>query len=164
MEVKSADYRVVADEGANTVSLEGTLRLNGADEYQPIQQLLDEVLARASGDECCWDLRELQFLNSSGINMLYQLVIKARRMGDVRMRVIGSKEVAWQSKSLANMTRFMPGLELVLEESCRWIHRSICRRPIGLNWSGCCRACPSAAPGCRRWPPTFRGWSIWRND
>ena len=115
MEVKSADYRVVADEGANTVSLEGTLRLNGADEYQPIQQLLDEVLARASGDECCWDLRELQFLNSSGINMLYQLVIKARRMGDVRMRVIGSKEVAWQSKSLANMTRFMPGLELVLE-------------------------------------------------
>ena len=61
------------------------------------------------------DVRALQFLNSSGINMLYQLVIKARRMGDVRMRVIGSKEVAWQSKSLANMTRFMPGLELVLE-------------------------------------------------
>lgn len=115
MEVKSADYRVAAAEGSNTVSLEGTLRLNGADEYQPIQQLLDESLARASGGECCWDLRQLQFLNSSGINMLYQLVIKARRMGGVKMRVIGSKDVAWQSKSLANMTRFMPGLQLDLE-------------------------------------------------
>lgn len=115
MEVKSADYRVAVEEGTTEVSLSGTLRLNGADEYQPIQQLLDEVLAKAADGECRWDLRELQFLNSSGINMLYQLVIKARRMGNVRMRVLGSKDVAWQGKSLANMTRFMPGLELVLE-------------------------------------------------
>lgn len=115
MEVKSADYRVACEDDSNVVTLSGTLRLNGADEYQPIQQLLDDVLLRSADGQCQWDLRELQFLNSSGINMLYQLVIKARRLGNVRMRVIGSKDVAWQGKSLGNMTRFMPGLELVLE-------------------------------------------------
>lgn len=115
MEVKSADYRVAADEGSNVVTFSGTLRLNGADEYQPIQQLLDDVIIRSADGQCRWDLRELQFLNSSGINMLYQLVIKARRLGNVQMQVMGSKDVAWQGKSLGNMTRFMPGLELILE-------------------------------------------------
>ena len=115
MEVIGGDYRVGVDAETQTASFSGTLRLNGADEYAPIQELLDELMNNNQDGGCTWDLRELQFLNSSGINMLYQLVIKARRMGNVKMRVIGSKEVAWQGKSLGNMTRFMPGLELSVE-------------------------------------------------
>lgn len=113
MEVKGGDYRVGVDPDTQTAAFSGTLRLNGADEYAPIQEMLDALLNE--NGSCTWDLRELQFLNSSGINMLYQLVIKARRMGNVQMKVIGSKDVAWQGKSLGNMTRFMPGLELSVE-------------------------------------------------
>jgi len=115
MEVVGGDYRVGVDPESRTAAFSGTLRLNGADEYAPIQQMLDDLLSANRGGDCTWDLRELQFLNSSGINMLYQLVIKARRLGDVQMRVIGSQDVAWQGKSLGNMTRFMPGLELTVE-------------------------------------------------
>lgn len=113
MEVKGGDYRVGVDPETQTAAFSGTLRLNGADEYAPIQEMLDALLSE--NGSCTWDLRELQFLNSSGINMLYQLVIKARRMGNVQMKVIGSKDIAWQGKSLGNMTRFMPGLELSVE-------------------------------------------------
>lgn len=115
MEVVGGDYRVGVDPTSRTAAFSGTLRLNGADEYAPIQQMLDELLSSSQGSDCTWNLQELQFLNSSGINMLYQLVIKARRLGNVKMYVVGSKDVAWQGKSLGNMTRFMPGLELTVE-------------------------------------------------
>ncbi len=115
MEVVGGDYRVGVDPASRTAAFSGTLRLNGADEYAPIQQILEDLLTSSEGSDCRWDLRELQFLNSSGINMLYQLVIRARRLGNIKMVVVGSKDVAWQGKSLGNMTRFMPGLELTVD-------------------------------------------------
>ncbi len=115
MEVVGGDYRVGVDSASRTAVFSGTLRLNGTDEYAPILQMLDDLLDTSQGSNCTWDLRELQFLNSSGINMLYQLVIKARRLGNINMHVVGSKDVAWQGKSLGNMSRFMPGLELTVD-------------------------------------------------
>lgn len=115
MHATSPDYDVRFDPDANVVRFQGSLRLNAASEYAPISNLLDAALAHNTPGEVRWDLRGLEYLNSSGINMLYQFVVKVRKLGNVHMSVTGSNEVPWQQKSLVNMTRFMPSLKLTLE-------------------------------------------------
>lgn len=112
--VTGENYQVRYDQDNRTVHFEGNLRLNGMQEYAPIQTLLDQA-AEHSGERIEWDLRRLDFLNSSGINLLYKFVVNLRRKGQVSMKVLGNNDIAWQKKSLTNMKKFMPGLELVMD-------------------------------------------------
>jgi hypothetical protein len=111
MEVKGTNYHVTYEPTTSTVSLQGILRLRGLHEYDPIVQLLDDVVD-AKPAKITLDLRSLQFLNSSGINILFKFVIKIRDQDQSKLVVIGSKQVPWQEKSLHNLQRLMAGVQL----------------------------------------------------
>jgi hypothetical protein len=113
MEIKGGNYRVWFDPSEVTVYFEGILRLGGAAEYAPIEELLDKVLA-TSPNVVTLDLRALNFLNSSGINVLYKFAISMRKKGDLQLVVRGSKNIPWQSKSLPNLKKFNQNFELIL--------------------------------------------------
>lgn len=113
-EIKDSDYRVHYDEERQTVTFQGELQLSGMGDYAPIITLLDQVVDQAP-PSLTLDLRKLEFLNSSGINMLFRLVIKVRETGTVKLVIRGSDRVAWQSTSLANLQRLMPTVQLTLE-------------------------------------------------
>ncbi len=110
-EVKGEDYRVWYDDSTSTINCKGSLRLGGADEYAPIVQLLEGAIA-SPPITLVLNLTELEFLNSSGINMLSKFVIKARQKDGVKITVRGSETIPWQSKSLKNLQRLMPSLVL----------------------------------------------------
>jgi hypothetical protein len=66
-------------------------------------------------------LRKLEFLNSSGINVLSKFIIKVRQhrerqfkenQPETAMTVYGSQTIPWQNKSIKNLQRLMPSLEL----------------------------------------------------
>jgi hypothetical protein len=59
-------------------------------------------------------LRELAFLNSSGINTLYKFAIALRKRGGVKLTVLASSEISWQGKSLPNVKKFLPTAELAI--------------------------------------------------
>jgi hypothetical protein len=111
MEIKSDDYLVTYNPEVTTVAFEGLLRLSGMDEYAPIVGLLNEIAAE-NLPRLTLDLRSLQFLNSSGINMLSKFVLRVRQQDKTQVVVKGSNEIPWQSKSLKNFQRLMPNLEL----------------------------------------------------
>ena len=111
VEVKDTDYHVNYQPETATVSFQGILRLRGLNEYDPIVQLLDDVIAAESAT-ITLDLRGLQFLNSSGINILFKFVIKIREQRQSRLVVLGSRNVPWQDKSLQNLQRLMAGVQL----------------------------------------------------
>lgn len=113
-EVKTAEYRVWHEESTNTIYVEGTLRLSGTEAYQPIQDLMEGVLAN-DPPELILDLKKLEFLNSSGINLLAKFTIFARKKGSVPLTVKGSKKIPWQSKSLPNLQKLYPPLKLEIE-------------------------------------------------
>lgn len=120
MEIKTDTYTVKYDEENNVILCEGTLRLSGMEEYSPVVELLNAVVEK-SPPLIKLDLRKLEFLNSSGINVLSKFIIKVRQhrerqakesQPETNMVVYGSQTIPWQSKSIKNLQRLMPSLEL----------------------------------------------------
>ncbi|MER9545214.1 hypothetical protein NKI72_24645 [Mesorhizobium sp. M0437] len=53
---------------------------------------------------CRPSLRDLHFLNSSGINLLAKFDIEVRKHPDVRLVVRGTPDIPWQSKNRKSMS------------------------------------------------------------
>ena len=111
MEIKTSEYNVW-NEGS-TIHYEGTLRLSGTDAYQPILDLMHTVLAEKP-QNVVLDLTQLEFLNSSGINLLAKFTIELRKHPDLPVKVLGSTRIPWQSKSLPNLQKLHKGVELII--------------------------------------------------
>ncbi len=114
MEIKTENYNIIYDETSHNVVFDGSLRLNGGEEYASISELLDSI-AQKEPEKIVLDLKDLSFLNSSGISILSKFVIKVRKSKNIQMVVIGAKKNPWQGKSLKNLQRLMPSLKLELE-------------------------------------------------
>lgn len=113
-EVKGEDFVVRRDSDSSTVKFQGKLALNGPKGYAPIHDLLSETVTD-NPQEMVIDLKELAFLNSSGISMLSKFVIGHRKNTDTQLIVLGSSEMPWQNKSLKNLQKFLPSLKLEIE-------------------------------------------------
>lgn len=104
-EIYSLDW----DPETRTAALKGILRLNGLEEYAPISRFLLDAVPQGS---MTLDLRGLEFLNSSGIATLSKFVIEIRNRKTVDLTVLGSRDIAWQGKSLVNLSKLMPSLHM----------------------------------------------------
>ena len=114
MEIKNEVYSVRYEEETATVIFQGSLRLNGMQEYAPIIQLLDDVI-ESGVTAITLDLQQLNFLNSSGINVLSKFVIKVRQKKNIQLTTKASKTIPWQGKSLKNLQRLLPSLTLEVQ-------------------------------------------------
>lgn len=113
-EIKGEDYIVQYYVDAVTVKFEGELALGGPKEYAPINNLLNEITS-SSPPVMIVDLKELAFLNSSGISMLSKFVLRLRKKKEIQLIILGSNNMPWQGKSLKNLQKFLPTLKLRVE-------------------------------------------------
>ncbi len=108
---ESFDIRL--EEENSTVLFKGALRLCGTEDYAPILDMLKETLA-SPAMPIVLDLRELDFLNSSGITMLSRFVMEARNRPGIDLEVLASEAIPWHARSLRNLQRLMPTLSIRL--------------------------------------------------
>jgi hypothetical protein len=111
MKIATEDYSVDYDPEAQKIVYWGTLRLASTEDYAPIAALLDQAVT-AKPPALTLDLRELKFLNTSGINVLSKFVIKVRQQETIQLNIQGSLTIPWQGRSLKNLQRLMPSLQL----------------------------------------------------
>jgi hypothetical protein len=114
MEITHNDYQVQYDETSGTITCQGSFRLRGVEEYQPILDLLLSA-ADAKPETLTLDVRELKFLNSSGINTLSKFILQVRKNQASQVVIQGSRQYPWQQKSLANFQRLLPGLHMEID-------------------------------------------------
>ncbi len=107
------NYKITHYLDDNLITIDGTLRLRGLDEYSDISNLLNTCLDKS--DSITVDLSKLEFLNSSGIAMLSRFAITARKKENITLIIKGSNDIPWQSKSLKNLQRLMPKIVLTFE-------------------------------------------------
>jgi hypothetical protein len=111
--INGESFEVRLEEDRFTVFFKGALRLSGTEDYAPILEMLRGTLTNPTAP-IVLDLRELDFLNSSGITMFSRFVIEARDRRDVNLQFLASEAIPWQARSLKNLQRLMPSLEISL--------------------------------------------------
>lgn len=109
MEIKTEDYRIWYEKATATLYFQGLLRESGIADYKLIEQLLEEAIAQEP-PTITMNLKELEFLNSSGMSVLSRFVIGVRKKKTTQLVVTGSKQAPWQEKLLSNWQRLMPAL------------------------------------------------------
>ncbi|MGF1480830.1 MAG: STAS domain-containing protein [Cyanophyceae cyanobacterium] len=114
VEIKGDDYSVRYDPTTAIIKFLGELSLGGPAEYAPIVKLLNSV-ADQDPSTITLDLRNLEFLNSSGISTISKFVINLRKKRTIQLIVLGSNDIPWQGKSLKNLQRLLPSLKLEIE-------------------------------------------------
>ncbi|MGF1482634.1 MAG: STAS domain-containing protein [Cyanophyceae cyanobacterium] len=110
MKIEAENYWIEYNPATATASFAGTLRLNGMVGYGPIVRLLNDIIDQTP-PQVTLDIQNLQFLNSSGINVLSKFVIQARQK-QLSLLVKGSQSISWQKKLLKNLQRLMPALQV----------------------------------------------------
>jgi hypothetical protein len=114
MELSGENYSISLEPESGTITCRGQLRLCGDDGYAEISKLLNEIVDRKP-EAITLDLRQLRFLNSSGINVFFRFVINVRNTRASRLRVLGTQAFPWHQKTLKNLRRLMPDLSLEIE-------------------------------------------------
>ena len=104
-------FEIRREENNSTVVFKGALRLSGTEDYAPILNMLKETLSTPAAP-IVLDLRELDFLNSSGITMLSRFVIDARDCSGINLEILASDAIPWHARSLKNLQRLMPALSI----------------------------------------------------
>jgi hypothetical protein len=111
-EIKGDEYTIEYDDANHTVCFRGTIRLQTTEDYAPIADLLQSSHDAAGNGKLTMDFRQLQFLNSSGINAVSKFVIAARKQDKITLLVLGSQEIYWQQKSLSNLSKLWPKVQV----------------------------------------------------
>ena len=111
--IQGESFEIRLEENNNTVLFKGALRLSGMEDYEPILEMLKRTFAIPLSP-IVLDVRELDFLNSSGITMLSRFVIEAREHIGINLYFFASESVAWHARSLKNLQRLMPALTVRL--------------------------------------------------
>ena len=75
-EIKTTEFVVTYDPETATVVFQGILRVHGYTSYLPIERLLSDIVAQKP-PTITLDIHALEFINSSGIDVLYRFAYKA---------------------------------------------------------------------------------------
>ncbi len=113
-EIRGDEYTITYDPITATVTCQGTFRQYGMTGYESIEHMLEQV-AEQKAPVITIDLKKLEFLNSSGINAFSKFIITVRNYAVSRIVIFGNPDISWQIRSLENLQRLMPNIQVRFE-------------------------------------------------
>ena len=114
IEIRGDEYAMTYDPTTATITCHGTFRQYGTTGYHEIEHLFEQV-ANQKSPVITVDMKDLEFLNSSGINAFSKFIITVRNYAISRIVILGNPEIVWQIRTFENLQRLMPGLHVRFE-------------------------------------------------
>ena len=111
MELEVGDSKLTYNQNQKTVVIEGSMRLANLSEYEVVSDFLNKISEEAD-DNLKLDVRNLQFLNSSGITTFSMFILSCKKSGKPKLKVLGSNDISWQEKSLRNFKKLWDDVEV----------------------------------------------------
>ncbi|EIJ44305.1 hypothetical protein BegalDRAFT_3495 [Beggiatoa alba B18LD] len=111
--IKDDKYMVVYQPEQANIIFSGSFMLNGTSAYEPILELMKTAAEEQTINPLTIDIRQLQFINSSGINMMTKFVMYITEVKQLKTEVILliTQTTTWQRKLSINLQRLMPSLQ-----------------------------------------------------
>jgi len=111
MELEVGDAKLTYDNNQKTTIIDGSMRLANLSEYKVVSDFLNKISEQAD-DSLTLDVRNLQFLNSSGITTFSMFILSCKKQGKPKLKVLGSNDISWQEKSLRNFKKLWDDVEV----------------------------------------------------
>jgi len=117
MNIEGKGYKIGFD-GRGTLAMSGNIAVT-PDEYEEIEDYFEKVLDAISETditELTFDLRNLKFLNSSGIKTIcVSLVMEVDDTDGLHMKILCNNSVSWQVETIPTFKELIDDLEVVFE-------------------------------------------------
>jgi hypothetical protein len=114
MNITNENYSVIYDPETVTLTFRGIIRLYGKDGYADIEALLDKLTSMQPA-VITLDFRELEMMNSPGMNVFSNFVLTLRKAQTTHLVIKATRQFPWQSKMFRNLHLLMPTLKVELE-------------------------------------------------
>ncbi len=114
MELTAGESILKFDKQNSILIMQGSMRLANLTEYDKVLKFLNEITNMVS-DVLTVDMKNLTFLNSSGITTLSMYILGIKKIGKPKIIVLGSNKVSWQDKSLNNFHKLWADVTITIE-------------------------------------------------
>ena len=111
MELEVGDSKLTYQDNEQTIDIAGSMRLANLSEYEVVGDFFKKAAGKAQ-DKLIMDVRNLQFLNSSGITTFSMFILSCKKEGKPKLIVLGSNDISWQEKSLRNFKKLWDDVEV----------------------------------------------------
>lgn len=110
----------IGREGYNVTYRDDVIRISGKlslmlEDYGEIETLFEQVIASAPST-ITLDIRDLEYLNSSGIKTIcVSLILEAADIEGLRMTILCSNHYTWQKETVPTFEDLMDNMEIIFE-------------------------------------------------
>ena len=112
MNIKGEDYNVTYQD--NVIAISGKLSLM-LEDYEKLESLFEKVV-ESEPTVLTLDIRNLEYLNSSGIKtMCVALVLEADDIEGLEMKILCSEKYTWQKETVPTFEDLIDDIEIIFE-------------------------------------------------
>jgi hypothetical protein len=112
MNIEEKGYK--AEYEHNKITLSGKLSLM-LEDYGKLEEFFEKVIG-SRPSEITLDIRNLEYLNSSGIKTIcVSLILEAADIEDLQMKILCSNRYTWQKETIPTFQDLMDNMTIVFE-------------------------------------------------
>jgi SAM-dependent methyltransferase len=115
MTISGEKYLVSFDPLDQQVNFEGYVRTTDREDLASIMDYLVDIHKKQNG-AMSLNFRKLRYMNSAGLRVIAGFLAYARASGKLSVKLIGSKVIPWEEKSLASLGTLGDGVSFVLHD------------------------------------------------
>jgi len=115
MIITGEKYNISYDALDQQVNFEGYVRTTSQADIQTIMDYLVDLHGRQNGS-LRLNFRKLRYMNALGLKMIADFLVYARQADTLTVKLIGSKVIPWEEKSLASLKGVWDSVEFLVHD------------------------------------------------